>query len=470
MNPAGRRPGPEVDALNSRQFTWLALVFGLGAIYGSLVPFHYRWLPLDEASARYIEVLLGPLRLSSGSDWMANVFLFIPLAFLCMAAFCVDRPWRESLAIALVIQPALMVLSASIEFAQLYFPPRVTSLDDVVAESFGAGIGILFWLSFGQEMVAWVRAVLSSLGREGWSGRVLPLYLFFLTLIHVMPIDLTISPAMIWRKYREGRIVLDPFATLMSGDPEATQKFLWDIVYYAPLGWLLAHLRAPRWRSWRFLPGVAGIAAVTAFGMETLQVFVWSRQSDLDDALVGTFCVIAGWAMTLAYLDLEGRVKRRGLVLSADALPVAVLAAWVALVFCVSWQPFAFTAAPDFLAERRLAFSWIPFADYRAGTEFKAFEQALHKTILFLPAGIILATMRGGLSRAVSRLLVVSLAFVLAGAVEIGQFFEPNHTASVTDVLIETFGAFVGCVLGERFASLPDPGMALEWRTHGFHG
>jgi VanZ family protein len=293
-------PVPEKRDSAARQYLWLALACLAGALYGSFVPFHFRWRPFGEAWDEYVRIVTGPLTWQSGADSLANVLLFMPLTFLWMAALTVDRSPRMAALTAVWILPSASLLSACIEFTQLYFPPRVTALDDIVADTQGGAIGILLWLSLGQRVTARGRRLWAVLEKEGWAGRVLPHYLFVLAVLHLMPIDLTISPAMIQAKYETGRIVLTPFASMSKNFMDSLPGFAWDVFCYAPLGYVLASLHGPGWRCWRRLPLIVAIAFVTALTMETLQVFVWSRQSDVSDALVGMAAIVAVWMTTVS--------------------------------------------------------------------------------------------------------------------------------------------------------------------------
>lgn len=63
-----------------------AAVYTVLAIYGSLVPLEFRPVPLDEAVERFRNVPYLTLGLQSRADFVANILLFIPLAFLAMGA------------------------------------------------------------------------------------------------------------------------------------------------------------------------------------------------------------------------------------------------------------------------------------------------------------------------------------------------------------------------------------------------
>src|SRR5208282_3522460 len=152
-------------------------------------------------------------------------------------------------------------LSAAIEFTQLYFPDRVTSVDDIAAESIGALLGIGLWLFAGQGITHWLRRFWVDLGGgQSSAGSLLQAYIVFLVLVHAMPMDLTISPASIYHKYREGRVILVPFA--MDGPTDLfarIQKCLTNMAFFMPVGALAAGLAHPFWRRGRNWPALAGL-------------------------------------------------------------------------------------------------------------------------------------------------------------------------------------------------------------------
>src|SRR5262249_54272835 len=160
----------------------------------------------------------------------------------------------------------------------------------IAAESVGGAIGATIWAIAGAGITARARVAWSALGRRELAARLLPVYLAFLVLIHVMPLDLTISPVEVWRKYKEGHIVLVPFAAPVSRMDQLS-KLLWDAVYFAPLGVLLAGLRGRL----QVTAGRALVFGVLVTGFLTLlKLFVWTRYSDVTDVLVGGLAVLGG--------------------------------------------------------------------------------------------------------------------------------------------------------------------------------
>jgi glycopeptide antibiotics resistance protein len=93
----------------------------------------------------------------------------------------------------------------------------------------------------------------------------------------------------------------------------------------------------------------------------------------------------------------------------------------------------------------------VPFADYQQASPYRAFDQALHRILVFAPLGALLLSLRHRSaqpdSQAGSLTNIAALAAGLAGLIELGQAFLPDRYPSVTDVLLETGGAWMGALV-----------------------
>jgi VanZ family protein len=439
--------------------------------YGSLVPFDYQPLPLDEALDRFRALPYYHLGLASRADLVANFLLYMPLGFLAMAALCGGRTRRADVGAALLVVPAWAALSLATEFVQLYFPSRTTSLNDVYAESAGAAAGVLLWAAAGRRVVGWLRGLRAAAGAHHLAAQLLPAYLILLVVIEAMPLDLTLSPRELYQKYREGRILLVPFAALSEGAFELLRRGLGSAALFAPIGLLAAHLRGPAWRGGRGWVWALGLGLGAAAAVELVQLFVYTRRSDLGDLLTGMLAVLAGWSAARAYQRLrpaarvmepaEVRPWRRG-------VRSALLAAWLGLVVVLSWAPFDFDAAPKAVARRLDEVSLLPFADYYFGTEYSAFRRLLVRLALFAPLGALLVPRRGKADLAVGVRAVLA-AVTLAAGLEAGQLFLPGRRASVTDVMIAGAAAGLGFLIGSRLRAALGTA-AVEERQREFCG
>ncbi len=424
----------------------LALAFSAFAVYGSLVPFHVQPIPLAEALDRFRDLLGQPVRVGSRSDWVANILLFFPPGFLLMAAACCDRPAFTLLAFPLVVA-SCVVFSGAIEFAQLYFPPRVSSLNDILAESLGALLGAALWVVRGRQLTATARRLWTGFGSRGTAVLLLPAYLFFVVVVAALPLDFTLSPVEVYHKYREGRIHLIPFAWGDASAIEWVDKCFWNVASLLPVGVLLGFLSSPVWRSERSWLRVLGLGVLIASGVEFVQLFVASRFCDVTDIVTGGPAVLAGWL--LAQRHHRRQASRFGSARTWAASPTrwGLLAAWLAVLAFMEWQPFDFTLDLSWAVTRLRNLSLIPFLDYYGSDYLSTLDNFVHKFLLFVPLGALLAPPSPARVWSQAGFAGWLAATAIALILEMGQLFLPTRYASLTDVLVAAAASWLGLVI-----------------------
>jgi VanZ family protein len=443
--------GSVPTTLTRRHYAGLSVALALFIVYGSLMPFEYRPLPWDEAVARFRVVcdapVRMPLRLAGGADWLANFLLMLPLGYLLMGALVADRGPGGFLAAPFVFA-ACLGLSVACEFAQLWIPSRVSSLDDIAAQSGGAIVGIGIWLAAGQRITRWARRAWLTMGTKGLAARLLPGYLALLGFLYGMPFDLTISPVDIRRKWRWGRIRLVPFAAHEGTVFQAVEKYCWTAALFLPLGLLLANVRHAALQGWRNWWRVLALAVAATSLIQVLKLFVLSRFVDATEVVVGSLAVMAGWGLVLALRQWRPAAGASAPQARAALLGLLLLI-WGAAAVLVNWQPFEFTLDTQFALERLSRLPLLPFKDYQWDNPLNAFDQFVHKLLLFVPLGALLTLTLPPTTR-VRRGLVLLVAGLVAASLEAGQLFLPTRYPSVTDVLVETSGAWVGLTVTAR--------------------
>ena len=436
---------PATMILNRRQLLWFSLAYIVFIIYGSLVPLTFQELPWDEAVDRFQKVLAEPIVVQHRSDWLANILLFIPLGFVSMGAFSVDQKRLNAAPIGLLL-PFFTLLSGSIEFTQIWFPPRYTSINDIAAESLGGALGIACWFVCGQKWVDYLRQFWEIHADRNWALRLIPGYFILLVFVQCMPFDLTLSPAMIWKKYKDHKVLPIPFSTFLDEPWKFVEKGLKNGAFFFPIGLMLPGL--PR----RFVSGryafakVLTIALVMAGTIEFMQLFVNSRYCSSTDIITGTFAIIFGWML----VEPRWLGRSESLFLSVR-VRAALLLFWVASLIFINWQPFDFVHDRGFLVERWQGQSWIPFFDYYSGNYLQAFMDILEKTLLFVPVGFFMQTMRND---PWWQFVVIAVAILFAISIEAGQFFLRQHHPGISDIIIEPAGAWLGCLAASRWQQL----------------
>jgi glycopeptide antibiotics resistance protein len=490
MSHALRQASPG-RLLGTGTYALLTLGFLIFVVYGSLVPFHYTPLSWEETLAAWHKVCARPLGIDSRMDFATNVLLFIPLSFLLVGTFSVGRGRLVAIAAAVVVIPFCSALSASIEFTQLWFPPRVSSLNDVLAETLGAVLGSLLWIVAGGWITDYVDSVWDGGGSNNLAMKLIPAYLAVLIFVQVMPLDLTINPVELYHKWKAGRVVLIPFTTEYGSTINAITKNASNMLYFAPLGWLLSLWPGQRFASgWRVL--AAGAAAAGA--VEFMQLFVMTRYFDATDIVTGTAAVWLAWMLSEAWKTRGGVME----VLRSNpvALRVGLLAVWFVVVATVHWYPVdVITAAeaaepsrtPAEVARREKAWflsddgrelhkydysqtlavqtvgpflvlmdwhivtrrwqetSLVPLEDLFPDTDYHAFDELVQKTLLFMPLGALLVPVTGRNWQAIWR--AAWAGFCLSSLFAAGQLFVPTRLASISAVVIETVAAALGFAL-----------------------
>jgi glycopeptide antibiotics resistance protein len=434
---------------NPRGLLWLAaLAYTAFVIYGSLVPLAFRAMPWDEAVARFASIPFLKLGIGSRADWVANLLLFIPLTFSWMGALSAGGGRLRGAFAALALIPAAILLSLGIEFTQLFFPQRTVSQNDILAESLGGLIGVLVWWGTGSRFVDWMLSWQHTHARAALAERLAWVYLAGVLVYNVLPLDLTLSLVEIFHKWREGKVNLIPFGRLPDDAAYALYEIATDALIWVPLAllWRLDGTRSA-WRAW-------GMTMATAAVLETMQLFVYSRISDVTDL----FTAAAGAALgSLAGGRLAAREAPVSRVSPWSAwLPFVLAGGWAAALLFVFWFPFDFRTDGAFVKSRLDFVQRVPFEAYYLGTEFRAITEVLHKTLFFAPLGGLLAW---GVARQPWRwrsplfALAMLVLVVLPAVIELGQVMLPHKIVDLTDWLLASMGGIAGYTLFRLFNS-----------------
>lgn len=453
---------------------WAALGYTAFVIYGSMVPLHFRQRPLGEAWEYFQHIPYLELGIGSRADWVANILLFVPLAFLWLGVL-----WPKRGSVARVLGAGFVLLccvglSAGIEFTQIFFPPRTVSLNDMIAESIGAVIGIALWWLTGANVARWLAGWSQAHAPAGAAERFLYVYLFLLFGYSVMPLDLTISVVEIYHKWQEGKVLLIPFSAIYKTGAERAYALLADVAIWIPAAflWQLSSSRPARTVIFHVITCAATI--------ECLQLFVYSRVTSTTDIITAGCGGAVGVLLARWLRPTVGDHAARG---SATATGVAALlwffavVGWIGVLMVVFWYPFNFSNEWGFVHERVGALKRVPFEAYYYGTEFRAVTEVFHKTGFFFPLGALLAIgavyvrKRVRLPAALLNLASVTVVAGVAAGIEAGQLFLPGKNADSTDWLLETLGGLAGYVclriLGPLWQSGRDGSAQSRTQEHG---
>lgn len=442
---------------------WIAsLAYTAFVIYGSLVPLDFHALPWTLALERFRAIPFLDLGIGSRADWVANLLLFMPLSYLWLTALVAGRSVAVRLAASAMLVPAAILLSVGIEFTQLFFPPRTVSQNDIFAESLGALLGVIVWWATQRRFRAWLGEWQRTHARAALAERLAGVYFVALLVYNLLPLDLTISAVEIFHKWREGKVNLLPFARLPHDPASALYEIATDVLIWMPLAWLwAADGSRSRQRAWAMTVGAAA-------GIEFLQLFVYSRVSDVTDIVSAAVGATIGVGLGRGFFH----AAPASVAHPRSWMPFALAAAWVVVLFLVFWYPFDFRHDGAYLAMRLEAMPRVPFTAYYYGTEFRAATEFLHKILFFAPLGGLLAFGVRALAwryRAIAAGLAIAGLLLLPALIEAGQLLLPGKNADPTDAFLEALGGLTGYAVARLLLRAPRSA-AVRPTTHAEHG
>jgi len=376
------------------------------------------------------------LGIVSRADWIANILLYIPLAFLaCACVFGIRGRGRIAPPVLMALCAGCIGVAVAVEFLQVFFAPRTVSLNDLAAEAIGSALGILFFV-LGRRSVARLLSGFQHGGRRSVLAA-LSVYLLVYLALSLFPFDFVLS-----RDEFAWKLVRDQQGWLMAGDCGGTircsARLAGDVLAIAPLGLLVA-LAFPGIRLHRVV--LAG--ALIGVGIEAVQILLVSGTSQGLSVALRAAGLAAGWAI--------GRLLHQGGALAVArvlrratpylALPYALALASASGWFSAPWLPV--DAALARLGNVQL----IPFYYHYFSTETAAMASLLAIAAMYGPIGLLVwarrSVAREGGRRGPDRgyRVAAALAALVALPMEIGKFMVPPKHPDFTDLLIAAAAA-----------------------------
>ncbi len=426
---------------------WLGYVFFV--VYGSLVPLQYKARPLADAWAAFGRIPYLKLGIESRADWVANGVLYVPVGFLTvfLLASVFHRVWRPLLYFGAAV--FCVALAVSVEFTQIFFPPRTVSLNDLIAECIGSVVGITACAYGGKWFAALLQSFLSDTRRLSVLG--LDAYVVAYLAFALFPFDFLISA-----KELSAKLSSDNWGWLLAGkDPRWSLtliKLAAEVVLTIPFGLLLARL-SRRLGNHYALAVFSGLAL--GAGIEFAQFFIATGTSQGLSILTRAAGVWAGVAL-VRYLnryaahhsldDLAAAVRRVGLLLApVYGLLLLQVNGW----FGGKWQ-----GADD--AQTQLArVNFMPFYYHYYTTEAIALFSLASVFMSYAPIGVLTWAMRWHPRWAILMALVVSFT------VETGKLFIQGAHPDPTNALIAVAGAWVVASVLALFARDRSPARVM---------
>ena len=419
----------------------------LFVVYGSLVPLDFHPRPLDSAWRDFLETRYLTLGAESRADWVANILLYIPLAYLLCAGLAVGaRSAIARLAAAAAVFVVCAAVALGVEFTQLFFPPRTVSLNDIVAEFVGSALGIGLWLGWGRALERlWADMTRGGLPaiRAAVVGYVAA-YLAF----SLFPYDFLVSAQEFAEKFSGDNYRLFVTSATCGRLSLCAARIFAEIVAVVPLGVLLGMALGKSVRRVYATAAICGLAL---------------GAHDRDGATLPGVGHIGGGIPVDTRRRFAARCRAvppcaAGSPRRAAALHRAAPFWWRSR--STSWSSRGPTrgstraGSASELARAKLdAVHWLPFYYHYFSTETHALRSLLAVAAMYLPVGVgyWMWTLRRASAPASGNALIPALvAASLAAMMEMGKLFVPGKHPDPTDVLIAMAAAAAAYLLATR--------------------
>ena len=402
---------------------WAAFVF-----YGSLVPLDYQ--PRANAWESFRNIRYLDLGIGSRADWVANILLYIVLAFYATGAVMLLRLGRILRVLLLGIVLALcFAMAVTIEFLQLFFPPRTVSLNDIIAEGLGTVIGCIVWLIWGERLARLWRAFLEG-GRNSLRASLL-LYAIAYAAFSLFPYDFLVSRAEFAEKFDSPAVFGFWNALGCRGAIECSVKIGFETLLTVPIGVLLAIGITAR-AAHRITP-LTGLLAGALLGL-LIEAIQLTLASGITQGLsVVTSAVGVAWGVILGHMIVAGEISHRPRPLRWLGLLAAPV--YLALLLVLN-RLLPFDPQPVWAALEQLdTVRFIPFYYHYYTSETEAVRSLLQVAGSMLPIGVLAALAFPAIPRRVRWLAVLS-AVALAFGLEALKLFHPERRPDPTNLLI----------------------------------
>lgn len=411
-------------------------------VYGSLIPFELRDYSFPAAIDSFKNIRYLQLGVASRADWVANILLYMPLAFMLMAYLARGRPVRFGSGFNMLLVAGVCVsIAVIVEFTQIFFAPRTVSLNDLIAETIGSALGICVWRLWRQKLQNWSFNI--NLGGRRGLDSAFAGYLALLFAFSLFPFDLLVSPDEFSIKLQGALVAwfwVDP-AEGLALRVYASRAGL--LMFFMPFGALLS-------ASWNLsgqgLKRAMIAGALLASLIEVLQLFVASAVTE------GGSVVLAAAGAGLGYGSAQWlKLKGAGVLLKwfSRLWMLLALGYGVLLMFVSGWFSHAWVGVPEAISSFNYQ-ALIPFYYHYFSTETSAVRSLVFNAAMYGPLGMgaLLLALDAPHRWPLFRRLALVAGGLLAVVMETGKLFVSLKHPDYTNILIAMVSVWTAFGLG----------------------
>jgi VanZ family protein len=415
-----------------------ALLYAVFLTYASLVPLEFQPVALGTFYSRVEQIPFLDLQIYSRGDWIANGLLFIPLGFLLCAA---APPGPTRVGTASLVFLGCAALAASIEFAQIAFPPRTVSRNDIYAETIGAGAGVLIWL-LGGDRIATLCANAVGKGERAIFAIGL-LYALFYIVATLLPFDFVLS----WDEFGARLSRNPPSLISCDGTLRCGLDLVVEVAAFVPLAFVL--FASARRLTIGLLVFAAAAGGLTGLILEATQLATYSGNVEVISILTRAVGLTLGAVALIGLRSSEWDLLRRA-ALSVSF--VAIVPYFLILAYANRWHfPADFVSLPEFL-DLLGQVSFVPFYYHYYNTEANALKKVLVQALMYAPIGAYIQLLQAGPPAPRWRLAGV-VAVLVAIAAGLGRLVLDQSHPDPTNLVVAFSAAALTTMVVARVAA-----------------
>ena len=360
---------------------------------------------------------------------MGNALMLVPFGFLVTGLLSPRA--RTSMWSSLGAAVLCFLYILAVKYAQLFFPPRTVTLNYIIAQSLGAGVGILLY--------GMVREPLARLldGPNGLESLrlVLRFYIAALIVFLLMPLDFALSVDDVLTLLDR---LPDSFTAISGeGRPPVVRivVILGGILAMAPVGALLTIVERGRLYVGRTTGDATWIGFCSMAGVYAATCLLLSGSPSLAAIAFRTAGIALGaWTMHWLTRQSPDRIRHDLARFVPWAIP-AYLGTVAAVNGLLSFE----WTTPSEAADSFYIYGLIPLYNYYIVTKPQAAKNLIGHAILYAPIGIMIwlrAKQRGG------KVAAFVLAALLSATVELGRFLRPGLVPDINAVPLAGIAAW----------------------------
>lgn len=433
-----------------------SFVAALVMLLGSWAPFTFDFSHPISAFDAYFAAAGEQQR--SGPDAVANTALGLPFAFLCTGfLYSLGKPllWKAGATVMMFAITA--ALSLVCELPQAWLPGRVPSILDTAAQLAGAVVGCVAWWLVGPSCGRAIDGLLNASRTTLRAQAAVTLAALAALMWSILPGRILVSPADYARKWSHGQIELIPFSLPIGHLGDAVLQWGWSLGVGILMGlWALQFIQICGRQN---LSPAGQWLLVLGFGLlpELVQIPVLGRFASATDAVfsiagAGLGFAIGQWVWREPSCSAAHRARR---IFQQSGFWFWLAIGYLLLWCLLSWWPLEFVTDLGEIKSQLSLFVADPFVDHR-GSSLALLFSTLRSTAMAAGLGLVAGVGVGLIGRAprhrlhfiLGFVLLLLMAVVVAGGIEVGQLLERSRTAGALGMISRTLGMWLGLAVG----------------------